>query len=101
MSHPRLDLIEIFCKYNYSNLYAIPRHIFLHYANKMPRILLVSTYAMACIYLQGLEYYFHARKLVDDYVDAPSPLIVFALFLLITYSTLSGKCTSILMTCKI
>jgi hypothetical protein len=70
----------------------------------MPEILLASTYALASIYHsvergeipksdEGLEYYSHARKLVNDYTDSRSPLVVFALFLLITYSTFSGKCS--------
>jgi hypothetical protein len=99
----RLDLIEIFLKYNYATFYAIPRPIFLQYAHKMPPILLTSIYAIASIYEpiecgkapqngRGLEFYLLGRKMVDEYSDTPSALVVLALSLLMTYSILSGKC---------
>ena len=66
----------------------------------MPPILLTSIYAIASIYepvecgkapqnRRGLEFYLHGRKMVDEYSDTPSALV---LSLLMTYSILSGKC---------
>jgi hypothetical protein len=99
----RLDLIEIHCKYNYNTFSAIPRHIIRQYAHKLPPVLLAAIYALSSIYQPaesgqvprkdgGLEFYAHARKLVDEHTESPSPLVVYGLCLLVTYSVITGKC---------
>jgi hypothetical protein len=81
----------------------LPRHIFFHYYNSLPRFYHLVIHALGTVYLEsskeindslGDKYMESARKLVDSHIDQPSPMIAHALYLLAAYSIVRGNSNS-------
>jgi hypothetical protein len=94
-----MDLVETFYLHIYPSFPILPKELFLKYADKFPHFCIASINAFASVYMAkgeddlstaqelGEKNSRIARRLLDQHINAPTPIIIYGLLLLGSYYT--------------